>query len=319
MFEVSPYHLLAAFILDIILGDPHNFPHPIKLIGALIESMRKYFLLPDINNKILLIKKGFFIVLFTICITFASVSILLWIAKELHPWLYNIILVYLAYSLIAIKSLHIEAIKPVACLKNGDIKGARKWLSMVVGRDTETLDPTAIKRAVIETIAENLSDGIVAPLFYLVIGGVPLAMVYKAINTLDSMIGYKHGQYLWFGRIAAKTDDIANFIPARITALLIFVLSPLVRQNPVNTMKSISLYAKKHPSPNAGWPESAMAGALNISLGGPSNYNNMLHKKEWIGDGSHDPSYNDIKNSVKMLYSVSIAIFFTAIIISAIL
>jgi adenosylcobinamide-phosphate synthase len=159
----------------------------------------------------------------------------------------------------------------------------------------------------------------VAPLFYLVVGGVPLAMVYKAINTLDSMIGYKHGQYLWFGRIAAKTDDIANFIPARITALLIFLLSPLVRQNPVNTMKSISLYAKKHPSPNAGWPESAMAGALNISLGGPSNYNNMLHKKEWIGDGSQDPSYNDIKNSVKMLYSVSITIFFTAIIISAIL
>jgi len=319
MFEVSPYHLLAAFILDIIIGDPLNFPHPIRLIGALIESLRKYLLPPGQSDKHMLVKKGFFIVLLTICITSACVIILIWIAKQLHPWLYNITLVYLVYSLIAIKALHVEAIKPVTCLKNGDITGARKWLSMVVGRDTEALDPAAIKRAVIETIAENISDGIVAPVFYLVIGGVPLAMAYKAINTLDSMIGYKHGQYLWFGRIAAKLDDIANFIPARITALLILVLSPMVHGNPVNTMKCISSYAKKHPSPNAGWPESAMAGALNISLGGSANYNNMLHEKEWIGDGSHDPSYNNVKNTVKMLYSVSIAIFFTAIIIRAIL
>jgi len=213
--------------------------------------------------------------------------LLIKLSRRLNPFLYHLAWVYIGYTTISVKDLQIKARAIYKELKEGDIFKARKELSRIVGRDIQDLSEDEIKRATIESIAESTNDGIIAPLFYLILGGPVLAITYKAINTLDSMVGYKNDRYIHFGWFSARVDDVANFIPARIAGMLIVISSFLLRKNFKDSFKTMLRDSKKHSSPNSGISEAAMAGALGIRLGGGAFYQGKFVEKQYIG--------NDIK------------------------
>ena len=291
--------LTLGFILDLIIGDPENPFHPVRGIGWLASKLevlaRRIF-------KNLLKIGGLIVWLFTILITFFVTLEIVNIAKKINIYFGIIIEGILIYFCISSKGLVVEGKKVISFLIKNDITGARNQLSFIVGRDTKSLDEQGIIRAVIETIAENMSDGVIAPLFYAGIFGAPLAMAYKAVNTLDSMFGYKNDKYRDFGYFPAKLDDVFNYIPARITGVLIIISSFILRYNYKNSYKIYKRDRYNHTSPNSAHPESAMAGALGLKLGGANYYFGKLVEKPTIGDELKKIEISDVYKTSSILY-----------------
>lgn len=292
---IGPFELIAAFLLDLAIGDPRWLPHPVRFIGrgiAFLENMLRSRIRKN-QEKIAGVLLVVLIVLPAALIAFLIREALLIPGRGILAVAAAAILVYLVATTIALRELVSSAKLVLASMKQGNLATARSNLSMIVGRDTQSLNEDGVRRATIETLAENLSDGVIAPLFYLAIGGLPLAIAYKAINTLDSMVGYKNEKYLSLGWAAAKLDDVANFIPARITGILIVLASFcsfLVRlpgsafSIAHDSFRVMRRDGRNHTSPNSGIPEAAMAGCLGVRLGGPSTYGGTLVQKPYIGD-----------------------------------
>ncbi len=299
--------LTLAYILDLIIGDPRQLPHPVKGMGWAIGKIEGFLrgMMQNTGHKIQKIEKfekiaGISLVMIIVGSTYG----LFYVINSLftvHRSLFTVlIMIYLTSTTLATRGL-IESVRSViTALNDDDIEAARKRLSHIVGRNTERLDRDAISKTAVETLAENASDGIVAPLFYFAIGGLPLAMTYKAINTIDSMMGYKNERYRNFGWAGARLDDIANYIPARITGLLIVIASFIVSRSlfiAYCSLKTMLRDGRNHPSPNSGVPQAAMAGALCVRLGGPMYYGEILMEKPYIGvekSGVEGPMINDL-------------------------
>ncbi|MDP6924130.1 MAG: adenosylcobinamide-phosphate synthase CbiB [Candidatus Scalindua sp.] len=297
MNDYLPVQIGIAFLLDIMIGDPRWFPHPVRMIGVCIEYCEKVLrrLIP--SEQVAGIFLTFIIVIGTYLVTYQLLSFFYQIRWPLGI-LASIIIIFFSLST---RDLLRETGNVLNALKSGNLKKARKNLSRIVGRDTQDLSEEQIAAGCIETSAENIVDGIIAPLFYAFIGGPALAMAYKSINTLDSMVGYKNEKYIDFGRASAKLDDVANFIPARIAAVVLPIASYFCGADYSNSVKILKRDGQKHPSPNSGIPEAAIAGALGIRLGGPSVYNDIRSDKPFIGDPQKNVSFDDISSTSKIV------------------
>lgn len=308
------FEIISIYILDILFGDPKWAPHPVRWIGRAISGL-EWFLRLLFRGPIMERVGGIFLAILLPTITYSITSYVISMSFEFNFYAGLIATIYLGYTTIALGDLVKEARSIEKMLRSDDLEGARSVLSRIVGRETSHLDKNSIIRATVESVSENLSDGVVAPLFYMAIGGVPLAMVYKTINTLDSMLGYKTGRYLHFGWASARLDDLANYIPARITGLLMVIASSFMR---VSTRGAICIMlrdGRKHDSPNAGIPEAAMAGALGVQLGGPSIYFGVLNEKPTIGDPIKVLNLDHIKETIRIAYCVSFLMLLVIIII----
>ena len=297
MNDYLPVQIGIAFLLDIMIGDPRWFPHPVRMIGVCIEYCERVLrrLIP--SEQVGGIFLTFIIVIGTYLVTYQLLVFFYEIRWSLGI-LVSIIIIFFSLST---RDLLKETGNVLKALKSGNLKTARKNLSRIVGRDTQNLSEEQIATGCIETSAENIVDGIIAPLFYAFIGGPALAMAYKSINTLDSMVGYKNDKYIDFGRASAKLDDVANYIPARIAAIVLPIASYLCGANYSNSVKILKRDGRKHPSPNSGIPEAAIAGALGIRLGGPSVYNDVRSDKPFIGDPQRNVSFHDISSTSKIV------------------
>jgi len=292
---------IIAFAIDLVFGELDYPFHPIRLMGHFITGFQKLIRKESDSPRVEQVK-GLLMWAGLVALTGVIVLFLLMIPK---PFAY-IIRIYLIYSVISVGSLKNEAMKVYKPLKNKDLEEARFKLSYIVGRDTKQLSEDEVLKASIETVSENTSDGSIAPMFYLLIGGPLAAFIYKSINTMDSMVGYKNDKYLNFGRFPAKLDDVANYIPARITALYLLLASSLLQMNSGNGYRVMKRDANKHKSPNAGYPESVTAGCLEIELGGDGLYFGKRIEKASLGDPIRPVKAEDIVASCKMLYVSSI-------------
>lgn len=282
-----------AFILDLIFGDPENITHPVQIIGKLIEILEKILL-----RKKYKVLTGGLLAIITILSTY---FICYFISKNIKNPIFAILEIYLMYTIFSINSLEREGKKVYNILKKGDIEVARKELSYLVSRDTNEMDEKMIIRSTMETISENTVDGVIAPMFYMILGGLPLAMTYKAINTLDSMVGYKNEKYIEFGKISAKIDDVANFIPARITGILIVIVAFILKYDYKNSFKIFMRDRKNHSSPNSGHPEASVAGAIGVQFGGKVSYFGKNVEKPTIGNKVKEFETEDILKNIKIM------------------
>lgn len=300
--------VIAGFILDIIFGDPYCIPHPVRAMGKCIEICERFFVnLFNISyerEKNIVKKKiaGILIVIGVLVFSVGISFIILYTAGKVNIYLKIFIECIMCYQLLAMKSLKRESMKVYYALKNGDIENARKAVSMIVGRDTERLNKEGITRAAVETVAENTSDGVIAPLLFIMCFGVLGGFFYKAVNTMDSMIGYKNDKYLYMGRAAARLDDIVNFIPSRISALFMILSAFILRMNCKNAFYIFKRDRFKHKSPNSAQTEAVCAGALNIELGGSSYYFGKLCEKPAIGDDNKNIESFDIVRANRLMY-----------------
>lgn len=292
-------HLIAmtiAFCLDLAVGDPPNWPHPVRWMGSLIAFFEK-----RLNHGALRRISGICMLVLVLFVVGFVTGLLVFAGYRVNPAagiLLESILICATISQTSLKKAALEVYDP---LKTGDLAEARTKLSFIVGRDTDSLDEGEIARGAIETVAENTSDGITAPLFWAFIGGAPLAMLYRAVNTCDSMVGYKNERYREFGWAAAKLDDLVNWIPSRLTGMLM-----LLGNRSANIQKKhawILLFrdAKKHPSPNSGWGEAAVAAILGIQLGGINYYNGILSNRAKMGDAIYPIKGEHIKNTISIM------------------
>lgn len=292
-----------GFVLDAIFGDPDFKLHPIRLIGYLISLLEKVMRRIFTKNE----RLGGAVMAICVLIICGGVPFaILFFAYRLNYFFGIAIESVICYFMLAAKSLKQAGMSVYKPLKNGDVDGARKSVSMIVGRDTESLDDIGITKAAVETVAENTSDGVIAPLIYMAIGGGVLGCVYKAINTMDSMVGYKNDRYINFGRFAAKLDDIANYIPSRISAYLMIFASKIMGCNSRNAYRIFKRDSRNHASPNSAQTESVVAGALEIQLAGDAYYFGKLYKKPFIGDGIKPIKYDNIADSIKLMYMTSV-------------
>lgn len=305
--------VFIAFILDLILGDPYWLYHPVRLIGALITKLEKIIKNPKTDLSLFI--SGMLLVFIVLLISFFVPFFILLFCDNISLYLKIAVNCFLCYQIIAAKCLKLESMKIYNCLKLKDITNAKKYLSYIVGRDTQNLTEQQIIKATIETISENTCDGVVAPIIYMLIGGAPLGFLYKAINTMDSMIGYKNDKYIFFGKFAAKLDDIANFIPAIVSAYLMIFSSFLLKLDYKNAYKIYNRDKYNHASPNSAKTESVCAGALNICLAGDTYYFGKLVKKPTIGDFNKIAELNDIKRAINLMYVTSILIIFLGVIL----
>ena len=298
MIEIQWYVILAAFILDFILGDPKILPHPVIYMGKAIDFFEGWF---RKHFKQLMVSGFFFaccLILSTWLIAFVTIKLSIYI----HPVFGNLVQVVLLFFCFSSISLEKAALSVFYALEENNIEKARKEVSYIVGRETEMLDQKGVIRASVETVAENFVDGFLSPLFFAMIGGVPLALAYKMVNTLDSMIGYKNDTYILFGRASARIDDAANFIPARISVVLIALsVGFLSFKRGVLALKTGFFQGSLHKSPNAGYPEAGFAGALKIRLGGPNIYHGVLVEKPYIGKEFKDPEKRNIKQACDLM------------------
>lgn len=296
----------AGFVLDLLLGDPRWLPHPVCLIGKLIsggeKALRRVF--PKSQRGELV---GGAVLWFLVTVlSFAVPFLLLKGLALVSPWAEYIVETIFCYQIFAAKSLKTESMRVYEPIKAKDLAGSRKYLSWIVGRDTEHLDFKQITKAVVETVAENTSDGVIAPMLFMVIGGAPLGFLYKGVNTLDSMVGYKNDKYLYFGRFSALADDVFNYIPARITALAMVVSSFFTGFDGKNAWKIYLRDRHNHASPNSAHPESACAGALNLQLAGDAYYFGKLYKKKTIGDDNREIEAEDIPRACRLMYGTAV-------------
>ncbi|HIS62087.1 MAG TPA: cobalamin biosynthesis protein CobD [Candidatus Scybalomonas excrementigallinarum] len=300
------FKIIAGFFLDCMLGDPHSIKHPVQRIGSYITFTEKWCRKMAKGDKKKEVIAGGILCGTTVFVSYFVIWAILYIAGIFHPLLRHGIEVWFIYRILASKSLVTETLKVYQKLKEEDLIGARKELSYLVGRDTEELSKEEVIKATIETIAENTSDGVIAPLFFIAIGGAPLGMAYKAVNTLDSMVGYRNEKYEYLGKVSAKCDDICNLIPARISAFLILAVCALLGYD---GKKGVEVYARdryKHLSPNSAQTESVVAGALNIQLGGTHNYFGKPVEKPTIGDNTRSAKIEDIKRTQYLMYGSTV-------------
>jgi adenosylcobinamide-phosphate synthase len=297
MNDYLPVQIGIAFLLDIMIGDPRWFPHPVRMIGVCIEYTERVLRKLVPSERVAGIVLAFIIVVGTYLVTY-QILVFFYELRWSLGILVSIIIIFFSLST---RDLLKETGNVLNALKSGNLKKARKTLSRIVGRDTHNLNEQQVAAGCIETSAENIVDGIIAPLFYAFIGGPALAMAYKSINTLDSMVGYKNEKYFNFGWASAKLDDIANFFPARIAAIILPISSLICGADYSNSVKILKRDGQKHPSPNSGIPEAAIAGALGIRLGGPSIYNDIASDKPFIGDPQKNVCFDDIKSTSKIV------------------
>ena len=298
------FSIYIGYITDLIVGDPYSFPHPVRYIGNLIKFIEKKIRKVAKNDRDL--KIGGFVLWFFTVIPVYLITYLIIKISSFNIYIYIFVNSLIIYTTLATKCLKDEAVKIYKVLKTGDIEKSRIQLSYIVGRDTEHLDEREIIRATVETVAENTVDGIIAPMFYAFIGGAPLAMAYKAINTLDSTVGYKNKKYLHLGFASAKIDDIANYIPARISVLLMSIGSLVLGYNFKSCAKIAIRDRKNHKSPNCAYSEGAVAGALGIQLGGTNIYFGQEVYKPTIGDKDREIESEAIVKTNKIMYATSI-------------
>lgn len=298
--KLNIIYVVIAAIIDFVLGDPNWLPHPIIYIGKLISKLESFFRNRFNSNKALKISGGLIVVIVAM-LTYLIPYIILFIAK-VNIYVFHGINVLIIWTTIAAKSLYsagADVYKPIIA---GDIEEARLKLSYIVGRDTKDLNEHEIIRATVETVSENTSDGIIAPMLFAIVGGAPLAMLYKGINTMDSMLGYMNEKFKYIGFFPAKTDDVFNFIPARITGMLMCLGAPFLGGNIFKTFKIMIRDRKNHKSPNCAYPEAATAGALKVQLGGTNRYFGEVMYKPTIGDNVVELKATHIFETGKLMY-----------------
>ena len=296
------WSILFGFLMDLVLGDPRSIPHPVVLIGKLITFLEKNLrrLFPKtVRGENL---AGALLWFCVVSVSTAVPSAVLYLAYQIHPLAFVLLESIMCWQILATKSLKDESMKVYHALKRGDLEQSRYAVSMIVGRDVSRLDEAGVARAAVETVAENTSDGIVAPLLFLAIGGAPAGFFYKAVNTMDSMLGYVEEPYKNIGLVPAKMDDVMNFIPARISAILMLLAGALLRLNVKNGWKIFLRDRFNHASPNSAQTESVCAGLLGLRLAGDAWYHGVLHKKKFIGDPLREITAEDIPLSCRLLY-----------------
>lgn len=298
----------AGFFLDFIFGDPAWLYHPVRLIGKGISFGERQLRKLCSSNKSGrgLVAAGAVLWVCIVGISFLLPLGLLILAQKIHPVLRFVLETFWCYQIIAARCLCKESVKVYDRLKADDLPGARRAVSMIVGRDTENLSAEGVTKAAVETVAENTSDGVTAPLIYMLIGGAPLGFLYKAVNTMDSMLGYKNDKYLYFGRIPAKMDDVFNYIPSRVTALFMIVAAFFCGMDGKNAWRIYKRDRRKHASPNAAQTEAVCAGALRVRLAGDAVYFGKLYKKEFIGDSLRPIEPEDIKRTGRLMYVTAV-------------
>ncbi|PKM52072.1 MAG: cobalamin biosynthesis protein CobD [Firmicutes bacterium HGW-Firmicutes-7] len=310
--------LILAVLLDFIFGDPYCIPHPITYIGKLIRLLEKGIR----KSKLPLRLGGFFLLLLSIGTVWLAITGLLYLANQIHPIAKDLIVIYLLYTSLAAKCLKNEVVKVYEALKNNQLLEARKYISYLVGRDTSRLDGDEVTRAAVETAAENTVDGVLAPLLYIILGMVfqlPVQFVfaYKTVNTLDSMVGYMQEPYKEIGFFSAKTDDLLNYVPARIGSIFMLLGGTLLGYNLKNGVKVLMRDRRNHKSPNCAYPEAVVAGLLEVQIGGTNQYFNETVVKPTIGDGTQILVYKHILDTVKIMYAAEIILICTSILMMA--
>lgn len=293
--------VIGAYALDLLAGDPLWLPHPIRWIGALIAFLERVFY-QSAFSPLVMRAAGTALSILVVAIVYFVSSVFLYYAFRLSTTLFFILSILMAWATLSARGLHLAASSVERELRKGRLIEAREKLSRIVGRDTAKLTREEIERALIETVSENTSDGIIAPLFFLAIGGPPLALAYKAINTLDSMLGYKSERYIYFGWFPARLDDLANLIPARLTALIMVASSFMLGLDWRGSLRVLALEGRAHPSPNAGLPEAAVAGAIGVRLGGVSLYNEKPVTKPVIGSGLAGSMPKALASTIRIMH-----------------
>ncbi|RKM58329.1 cobalamin biosynthesis protein CobD [Butyrivibrio sp. X503] len=327
-YKYVPVAIFAGVIIDLILGDPMWLIHPVQIIGKLISVLEKRLLGESVTksktehvgdadsdrkedmNDVSIFWRGMFLWIVVASVAGVVTFAIIFLCYKLNCYLMLAFMAIMSWQCIAARSLSKAAMKVCRALKKNDIELARKEVSMIVGRDTENLDEKGIARAAVETVAENTNDGVICPLFYLMLGGPILAFIYKAVSTMDSMIGYKNDKYMFFGRFAAKADDVFAFVPARLSAVFMIIAAALLGDYSKNydAGGAVKIFIRdryNHASPNSAQCESVCAGALGIRLAGPTSYFGKLHDKPYIGDAKREIENADIRRSVILMYATA--------------
>jgi adenosylcobinamide-phosphate synthase len=307
-----PWHLAVAYFLDLASGDPSWLPHPVRWIGRLITRVENLLYDGSASPAILRVS-GFALWAIVIVVVVCAAKTLISLSSFAGRIFGDLALIWLAYTTLATRGLHQESSRVAAALRINDLALARTRLSLIVSRETSQLDEAAIVRALVETVSENISDAIVAPLFYLAIFGPVGALTYKAINTMDSMLGYKNERYRYFGSFAARADDIANLVPARISGWLVVGASALMGMDWRSSARVMMRDASKMNSPNAGYPEAAAAGALGVQLGGTNFYFGQPVAKPLLGDSMKSITLEAYSRMIRLMYLSSAMAFFMAV------
>ena len=302
----SLFALLIGFCIDSVIGDPHGFPHPVVAIGRLISLLERGFRRLFPKTKAGEIAAGACIWVLTVLVSTAVPAAVLWLCMRVSVWLRLFVESVMCCQVLAAKSLRDESMKVYTALQTGTLSDAQQAVSMIVGRDTKRLDEKGVARAAVETVAENTSDGVIAPLVFLCIGGAPLGFFYKAVNTMDSMLGYVEPPYKNVGLVPAKMDDVLNFLPARLAALFLLAAGFFLRLDVKNGWKIFRRDRYKHASPNSAQTESVCAGLLGLQLAGDAWYHGVLHKKEYIGEAKREIEYADIPRTCRLMYAAAI-------------
>lgn len=307
------YHIfafIAGFVLDLLIGDPHFIPHPVRLIGSLISFCDKRlncdagYNISEKKLNLIKYKRGMLLAFTVFFATFTMSVIIIVAAYSINLYAGVIAEAVMTWQILATKCLRVESMRVYDALRTDGVDAGRRAVSMIVGRDTSVLDAAGVTRAAVETIAENTSDGVIAPMLYTAIGGPVLGFVYKAVNTMDSMLGYKNDKYMYFGRFAARLDDVVNFIPARISAYLM-IAAAFIGGRQFDGKNAYHIFKRdrfNHASPNSAQTESVCAGALRVQLAGDAVYFGKLVKKKYIGDGLREIEYEDIKRANRLMY-----------------
>jgi adenosylcobinamide-phosphate synthase len=296
-FLIPGYILTAAFVLDLIVGDPRRLPHPVRWMGASIAALEPHFRRISANPVVAGAGYAAFLIVGTWLLTLAAIAVL----GRIHPLLGSGLEIVLIFFCLSARSLEQAAMEVHGCLVQGAVDQARQKVALIVGRDVDGYDGAGIARAAVETVAENLVDGVISPLFFAAIGGAPLAMAYKMVNTLDSMVGYKNEKYQNFGKAAARIDDVLNYIPSRFAVAIISLATHILGGKGRRSLETAVREGANHSSPNAGFPEAAFAGALGVKLNGPNYYAGKLVDKPYIGINFGPSSPDHIKKACDIM------------------
>lgn len=295
----GPVGVLLAFLVDLAAGDPPRLPHPVIMIGKMISILERALYSPEKGRGM---AGGTVMAVVVVGTAYAATAALLYALQAIHPWLAAAAEIWIISSTLAARGLARAAGDVLAPLAAGDIDGARAMVGRIVGRETSSMDSREVTRAAVETVAENTVDGVIAPLLYALIGGAPLAVAYKAVNTLDSMVGYRSERYLYFGRFSARLDDAANYIPARIGGLMLLAAAWITGRRAGGALRTVIRDARRHPSPNSGIPEAAVAGALGVRLGGRNAYGGRESFRSYMGDDLFPLGPAHIRQAVDLMY-----------------